>query len=69
MDKDGSEFGGISDDIFDESSAKDDSGSHDRKNKREFEIFSSLRDAKDFCTNRIQSSKYNVVTFLPLNLF
>ena len=69
FDKDSSNFDEYSDEPMDESLDKDKSGSIDKKNRRSFDIFSSFMDSKDYCTNQIQSSKYNVISFLPLNLF
>ena len=37
--------------------------------KRQFVIFGHKQYAKEFCSNQIQTSKYNFFSFLPLNLF
>ena len=36
--------------------------------RREFVIFGSKDTAKTFCSNHIQTAKYNIITFLPFNL-
>ena len=36
--------------------------------KREFPIFGSQVSLVDYCSNLVQTSKYNFITFLPMNL-
>lgn len=36
--------------------------------QREFPIFGSQVSLVEYCSNAIQTSKYNFITFLPMNL-
>lgn len=64
-------FGAANDDFKDrlsDGSTADEEDLFFSNPKRQFVIFGDKRYAKDFCSNEIQTSKYNFFTFLPLNL-